>query len=66
MARPPLPADQRREIYVAFRLTKAEAAPLQAVAAAEHNGDLSAAIRALLVEALAVRATRTEILEKQP
>ncbi len=55
MPRPPLPADQRRDVYVALRLTKAEARPAQAVADAEHGGNLSAAIRALLVEALAAR-----------
>lgn len=55
MARPPLPADQRRTEYVALRLTKAEAAAARAVAVAEHGGDLSAAIRALLAEALTAR-----------
>ena len=52
MARPPLPADRRRDVYVGLRLTGAEEAPVRALAAAEHGGDMSAAIRALLVEAL--------------
>lgn len=60
MARPPLPADQRRDRYVALRLTEAEARPAQQVADAEHAGNLSAAIRALLVEALAARPAETE------
>ena len=58
MARPPKPADQRRSVYVALRLTETEAQPVQDVADAEHAGNLSAAIRALLVEALAARTIR--------
>jgi hypothetical protein len=56
MARPPLPEDQRGTEYVALRLTKATVAPVRAVADAEHGGNLSAAIRALLAEALTARA----------
>lgn len=58
MARPPLPGDQRREHYAAQRWTGTELAPVQAVAAAEHSGDLSAAIRALVAEALTARTIR--------
>jgi len=52
MARPPLPADRRRDVYVGLRLTGAEARPAQDIADAEHAGNLSAAIRALVAEAL--------------
>lgn len=55
MARPPLPDGERRGRYVGLRLNGEEEAPVQVVADAEHGGNLSAAIRALLVEALAAR-----------
>ena len=58
MARPPLPGGQRRRA-VPLRLSEQEEAPVQAVADAEHGGNLSAAIRALLAEALAARAPQT-------
>jgi hypothetical protein len=45
------------ETHMALRLTQAEAHPAQAVADAEHAGNLSAAVRALLAEALAARTT---------
>lgn len=50
----PRPGPRRR--YVALRLSEEEEAPVRAVADAEHGGELSAAIRALLAEALAARA----------
>lgn len=43
---------------VALRLSHAEEEPVVAVAAAEHGGNLSATIRALLVEALEARSRR--------
>ena len=46
----PRPGPVRRN--VPLKLSAAEESPVQAVAEAEHNGNLSAAIRALLVEAL--------------
>lgn len=60
MARPPLPADQRRTRYVALRLTEAEAAPVQAIADAEYGGNLSVAIRVLLSEAATARTIRAQ------
>lgn len=47
-----------RHHHVALRLTNDEHRPVRAVADDEHGGDLSAAIRALLVEALAARTIR--------
>lgn len=51
------PGPRRRT--VPLRLSEDEELPVQAVATAEHDGNLSAAIRALLAEALAARAART-------
>jgi hypothetical protein len=48
------PGPRRRT--VPLKLTEAEEAPVRAVADAEHDGNLSAAIRALLAEALTARA----------
>lgn len=52
----PLPPGGRRRRAVPLRLSSEEEAPIQAIAAAEHDGELSAAIRALLAEALTARA----------
>lgn len=57
MPRPLPPGGQRRRA-VPLRLSEAEEAPVREVADAEHSGELSAAIRALLVEALAARTIR--------
>jgi len=65
MARPPLPEGQRREHYVALRLTGDEKRPVQAVADFEHSGNLSDAIRALLIEALAARTMSRAELEAE-
>lgn len=54
----PLPPGGVRRRAVPLRLSREEEAPVQAVADAEHDGNLSAAIRALLAEALAVRTIR--------
>jgi hypothetical protein len=43
---------------VPLRLSAEEEAPVQQVADTEHDGELSAAIRALLAEALAARTIR--------
>jgi hypothetical protein len=63
MARPPLPGGQRRRA-VPLRLSEQEEAPAQAVADAEHDGNLSAAIRALLAEALTARANERRTDER--
>ena len=48
------PGPRRRA--VPLRLSEEEERPVREVADAEHEGNLSEAIRALLVEALAARA----------
>ena len=55
----PLPPGGVRRRAVPLRLSAEEEAPVQAVADAEHGGNLSAAIRALLAEALTARAARS-------
>jgi ribosomal protein L2 len=57
MPRPLPPGGQRRRA-VPLRLSLEEEAPVQAVADIEHDGNLSAAIRALLAEAIAARTIR--------
>lgn len=52
--------DGQRRRAVALRLTDEEEAPVQTVADAEHGGNLSAAIRALLAEALTARTQTTD------
>lgn len=52
----PLPPGGVRRRAVPLRLSPEEQAPAQAVADAEHAGNLSAAIRALLAEALTSRS----------
>lgn len=42
---------------VGLKLSTAEEAPILAIAEAEHGGNLSAAIRALIVEALTMRTS---------
>lgn len=54
----PLPPGGARRRPVGLRLSSLEEAPVQAIADAEHGGNLSDAIRALLAEAVAARATR--------
>lgn len=53
--RPLPPGSTTRRRAVPLRLSELEEAPVQAVADAEHAGNLSEAIRALLAEALAAR-----------
>lgn len=53
--RPLPPGATTRRRAVPLRLSEPEEAPVQAVADAEHDGNLSEAIRALIAEALAVR-----------
>lgn len=55
-----LPPGGVRRRPVPLRLSAAEETPVQAVAEAEHAGNLSAAIRALLAEAVAARAAKTQ------
>lgn len=57
MPRPLPPGGQRRRA-VPLRLSAEEETPVREVADAEHDGELSAAIRSLLAEALAARATQ--------
>jgi hypothetical protein len=57
------PGPRRRA--VPLRLSEDEERPVQAVANAEHGGNLSAAIRALLAEALADRAPRPTDTQEQ-
>ena len=57
MPRPLPPGGQRRRA-VPLRLSEDEEYPVQEVAVAEHDGNLSAAIRALLAEALKARGER--------
>jgi hypothetical protein len=64
MPRPLPPGSAERRHPVPLRLSDAEQAPVRAVADAEHDGNLSAAIRALLAEALTARATQTADQEK--
>lgn len=54
----PLPPGGGRRRPVGLRLSALEEAPVQAIADAEHDGELSAAIRQLLAEALDARAKR--------
>ena len=58
MPRPLPPGASGRRRPVALRLSDVEEAPVQAIADAEHGGNLAAAIRALLAEALEARAPR--------
>lgn len=51
----PLPPGGVRRRAVPLRLSAEEEAPVQAIADAEHDGNLSAAIRALLTEAVDAR-----------
>lgn len=59
MARPLPPGGQRRRA-VPLRLSAEEEAPVRAIGDVEHGGSLSAAIRALLAEAIATRARPSE------
>lgn len=54
----PLPPGGARRRPVGLRLSALEEAPVQAIADAEHGGELSAAIRQLLAEALEARQKR--------
>ena len=58
MPRPLPPGSDTRRRPVGLRLSSLEEAPVQAIADAEHGGNLSDAIRALLAEALEARAGR--------
>lgn len=57
IGRPLPPGATTRRRAVPLRLSEPEEAPVQAIADVEHGGNLSEAIRALLAEALAARAT---------
>ena len=54
---PRLPDAERRDYYVGLRFTEAETQAAQDVADAEHGGNRSHALRALVAEALTARAT---------
>jgi hypothetical protein len=54
----PLPPGGVRRRAVPLRLSAEEEQPVQVIADAEHGGNLSAAIRALIAEALAARGQR--------
>jgi hypothetical protein len=57
----PRPGPRRRA--VPLRLSEAEEAPVREIADCEHDGNLSEAIRILLVEAVAAR--RQKLPEQQ-
>lgn len=59
----PLPPDGVRRRAVPLRLSTLEEAPVREIADAEHGGNLSVAIRALIAEAI---AARIELLRDRP